>query len=246
LLNARYTTFAVAALALTGLAAARPAAAQTVITGLFDTGVNSAGMSLSDGTLNDPHYTLTSVPPGSTTVTRVRTSAGGYPIPPYLGDSSTSAWIGPNNGTFNNDLAGPDGNYDYTTTFTALGITGATGSAVITGNWATDNAGTDILINGVSTGNKNTNGFTTYTPFTLNATNLKNGLNTLTFVVFNQPLPGTNLNTADNPTALRVDGINASPAPEPSQFAVLGFAVLGLSGLILKARKRQAAIAAAA
>ena len=36
----------------------------------------------------------------------------------------------------------------------------------------------------------------------------------------------------------------ASAAPEPSQFAGLGFAVLGVDGLVLRARKRKMALGA--
>ncbi len=237
-------------LATLGLAAfaAHPASAQSVITGLFDTGVDAVGVSQANGTIGDLHYTLVSVPTGSTTQTVVRTSAGGYPIPPYIGDSPTSAFIGPNNsvpGASFEDLAGPAGIYDYQTTFTVTGLaTGFTGSTVITGNWAVDNLGQDILINGVSTGNTDTAGFATYTPFTISATGLKNGTNTIDFLVNN--LYRTQGDPNDNPTALRVDGITASPlnasaAPEPSQMGVLLLIVASLGGLAVKARKRTTA-----
>ncbi len=247
----RKALFTLAALGLVAFAA-HPASAQTVITGtitgLFDTGVDANNVVLANGTVGDPHYTITSAPAGAVTQTLVRTSVGGYPIPPYNGDSSTSAWIGPDSttGTNGDDLTGPVGTYAYTTTFDVTGLaSGFVGSAVITGDWATDNDGTDILINGVSTGSKtaaaNDEGFTGYTPFTINATNLVNGSNTLTFDVYNAPY-----NLADNPTALRVDNISAtsvtgSAAPEPSQIGMLALAALGLGALVIKARKRSTA-----
>lgn len=64
------------------------------IPSLFNTGVDASMTPLPDGTIGDPHYSLVSVPGGTTDIL-VRTSAGGYPIPPYFGDDSSSAWIGP-------------------------------------------------------------------------------------------------------------------------------------------------------
>jgi len=46
---------------------------------LFNTGVDSAGTPLANGTVGDPHYTLISAPAGAVTDIRVRTSANGYP-----------------------------------------------------------------------------------------------------------------------------------------------------------------------
>lgn len=229
-------------LAILGLlaCAALPASAIGENGKLYDTGVGADGSVLADGATGvngDPHYTLVNVP-GGTSALRVRTSDGGYPIPPYIGDSITSAWIGPNNQA---DLHGPDGNYDYQTTFT---LTAAQASAyLVTGNWATDNTGVDILINGYSTGNHigdildnpATPGFYAYTPFSVNS-NFKAGVNMLDFIVYNAHYDAF---PNDNPTALRVDGIQGTVAPEPSSFAVFGFLSLGMAGLMVKARARK-------
>lgn len=91
-----------ALLAVTNVSAAQAA----TITSLFNTGVNNSGTPLPDGTVGDPHYSLVSAPAGSTSSILVRTSAGGFPIGPYLGDDSLSAWIGPNN---DSTLDGPAG-----------------------------------------------------------------------------------------------------------------------------------------
>jgi hypothetical protein len=232
-----------AAAAIPALAGAPPVPAVQ----LYDTGVDAGGQVLSDGATGlagDQHYTLITVPTGSTTDLRVRTSAGGFPIAPngpYLGDNATSAWIGPNN---QGDLHGVVGTYDYRTTFT---LTAAQASAfLVTGNWATDNAGLDILINGQSTGNHigsalgSYAGFEQYTPFQIGS-GFQSGDNTLDFLVYNG---SEGSNTDDNPTALRVDGIvGTTVAPEPSSFAVFGFLGLGMAGLMLKARKRSASAA---
>ena len=247
--TSRKALFTLAALGLAAFAA-HPASAQTTISGLFDTGVDASGVSRSDGSANDLNYSLTYLGLDGTSspiteVTEVRTSVGGYPIGPYIGDSSTSAWIGPNTGTYGNNLAGPVGYYDYQTTFMVSGLdAGFTGSTTITGNWASDNTGPDILINGVSTKNTTSSEYTGYTAFTINATGLKNGTNKIDFLVYNAP------GADDNPTALRVDGIKASDptasaAPEPSQVGMLVLFAAGLGALVVKARKRKTATLAA-
>jgi hypothetical protein len=180
---------------------------------LFNTGVDGSGTPLPDGTLGDPHYTITSTPAGSTTIIRVRTSAGGYPIGPWVGDNSTSAWIGPNN---DGAVDGPVGVYDYQTTFT-LG----SGSAIlITGQWSTDNEGNDILLNGASTGNTipDPGSYTSWHPFTISGNGV-GGVNTLDFLV----------NNDGGPTGLRVEIFGANAVPEPS---ALSLAVIGLTGLL--------------
>jgi hypothetical protein len=91
------------------------------------------------------------------------------------------------------------GNYTYETSFN---LTNQDLSRVfISGAWATDNTGLDILVNGTSTG-ITCPGFGSLTPFTLSATNgVTNGPIILDFLMNNAPgtpdVPG--------PTGLRVD-----------------------------------------
>ena len=199
------------------------------IADLFNTGVDGSGTPLADGTIGDPHYTLSSVPSGTTDI-RVRTSAGGWPIGPWLGDNATSAWIGPNNAA---NLHSPAGNYVYSTTFT-IPTTADLSTVVVTGGWGTDNPGTDILINGGTTGNTSA-GFGSLTPFSIGS-GFQYGLNTLDFLVNNSVGGGL------NPTGLRVDDLVgtyqlASAIPEPATMCALGLAVAGLSGYIRKRRR---------
>jgi hypothetical protein len=186
---------------------------------VFNTGVNGSGTVLANGTVGDPHYTLVSVPSGSTTTILVRTSAGGYPIPPYFGDDSLSAWIGPNN---NPQLDGPVGVYDYQTTFSLAGLNPSTASLSI--GWSTDNNGTNVLLNGVSL--SQTTGFTQFltgfATFTVNS-GFVAGTNTLDFLV----------NNGGAATALRVEMTGtASPSavPEPGSLALLGSGALCVLG----------------
>jgi hypothetical protein len=182
------------------------------ITTLFNTGVDDVGMPLSDGTIADPHYSLIVVPEGSTSSIRVRTSAGGFPIPPYFGDNSLAAWIGPNNDSM---IDGPEGTFMYRTTFDLTGLNPETAS--INGQWSTDNNGTDIFINGISTGattayEQFASGFS---PFAINS-GFISGVNTLDFVVFN----------GFGPTSLRVEVSGAtSPVPVPAAIWLFGSAV---------------------
>jgi hypothetical protein len=76
---------------------------------------------------------------------------------------------------------------------------------VLLGAWATDNLGTDIKLNGVSTGLQNGNQFGSLTPFTL-TTGFVAGVNTLEFHLNNaDPVTGY--------TGLRVDNLRVGALP---------------------------------
>ena len=180
---------------------------------IFNTGVDTLGNPLPNGTVGDSHYVLITVPSGSTAI-QVRTSAGGFPINgPWIGDDSLSAWIRPNNPGSPND---PGGTYDYQTTFDLTGLNPAT--AVLIGQWATDNTGSDIVINGVSTGHTAA-GFGGWSSFTLSSGFIA-GVNTLDFIVYNVP------QEFGNPTGLRVEMSGTadpnSQVPEPVSLVLLG------------------------
>lgn len=197
--------FAVAAAAMLAFAGG----AQAVPISIFNTGVNGVGAVLPDGTLGDAHYSLISLPGGTSTL-RVRRASGGYPIPPWVGDNSLSAWIGPNNTT---QLDGPAGTYIYRTTFDMTGLDLSTAGLV--GRWATDDPGTNILINGISTGITSA-GYTSFTNFSINS-GFVAGINTLDFYVLN----------GGGPTGLRVEiSGTAQLLPVPGTVFLLGLGLL--------------------
>ena len=212
----RATRLALGMLMVAGLA--QPAAIS-----IFNTGVDVVGNVLPDGTVGDPHYTLVTVP-GGTSAIRILTSVSGFPIPPWVADNSTSTWIGPDT----TDAEGPVGIYEYRTTFDLTGLIAATAS--LSGQWSTDNAGLNIILNGVSTGITSPS-FTDFTPFTITS-GFVSGMNELVFRV----------NNAGGPTGLRVEvagTADPSAVPEPASFVLVG---LGLTAahVIRRARLRAA------
>ncbi len=197
------------------LLAAASVAHAAPITTLFNTGVDATGTPLANGTL-DTHYSLVAGP--ILGAPRAADSTNGFPIPPWIGDDSISAWVGP---VGDSQLDGPVATYDYQTTFSLTGFSAA--SASITGQWAADDAGLDILINGVSTGQVTTSAFTAFTAFTITS-GFVAGLNTIDFIVSN----------TGGPTGLRVEQTgtaDVSVVPEPAALALFGVgaAMLGLA-----------------
>jgi hypothetical protein len=157
----------------------------------------------------------------------VATSAGGFPIGPWLGDSADSAWI-----TYGADTNGPPINYEFSIPFSLTDLD--VDSVTITGRWSSDNTGLDILINGVSTGQTNDVQFGDWSPFSISSGEghvFNQDDNTLTFIVENAP-------PNDNPIGFRAEFTEAtanpkSVIPEPSA------ASLSLLGLLTLLRRRR-------
>jgi len=204
---------------------------------LFSTGVDDNGVPLQDGpigtgAIGDPHYSLFSVPDTGTTKIDVFTFSG-----QWVARDAISTWIAPNSVTTSGQPEdGPVGDYDYRTTFNLAGFDPATAS--VTGKWAADNSGLDILINGHSTGNSGAS-FSALQDFSVSSGFIA-GLNTLDFLVRNFNGPGPNA------TGLRVEILDAtadattgsSAVPEPSGLVLL-LSFVGTAGLIWY-RKRRA------
>ncbi len=209
-------------LLMAGLLIASMGSAQAVpIPGLFATGVDGAGNALPAGS-NDPHYTV------------VLTSQPAV----VIRDAIPVTWV-PNTGSYRwvwQTVNGTPTNVIRTlrTTFDLTGLDPA--SALISGQWATDNTGLDILINGVSTGNT-CGGFSSLCSFSITS-GFISGINTLDFRVRDVGIISISglLVTSISGTANVAGDNGGGQIPEPASLAILGF---GLAGLGLVRRRRR-------
>jgi len=205
------------------IAAATPSTAANIA--LSNTGVNNSGQVLASGA-SDTHYSLYYYDGGTNLPSpQVATSANGYPIAPsgpWLGDNSTSAWIGP---VGDSALDGDYGWYVYHTTFN---VTAAPSSASITGRFSADDFAYLALNDSFSW---YANDFYNFYDFSLNS-GFVQGENTLDFWVYNY----------GGPTGLRVE-MTGSQAPEPASWALMlgGFGAIG--GALRSRRKVTARFA---
>src|SRR5215468_5963896 len=129
------------------------------IPGLFHSGLNDAGAPLADGAI-DPHYKLIVNPDTGSSNALVEDSTA-FPIVagPWLPNTFISKWIGPRLNT----SASAVGLFTYRTSIDLTGLDPTT--TRIIGRWAADNTGNDILVNGISTSNAPSPGFSSYMPF---------------------------------------------------------------------------------
>lgn len=205
-----------------------PLCAQAAVISRLNTGVDATGNPLSLGSL-DASYQLVSSPDPQTPGPNlyVINAAGGPASFPFGGlwmpNNSASQWLVPYaNGVVSLSTASAGGLYTFRTTFDLTGFD--LSSASIAGQWAADNVGRDILLNGQSIGAATPNpGFSGFAPFSIGS-GFVNGVNTLDFVVFNSS------QASGNPTGLRVEGAitaeAASPIPEPSSMALVAISLL--------------------
>ena len=160
------------------------------------------GAVLASGTI-DPHWQLIQSPdlsfPGPNAIV---VNDSGFPIPPWLANGPNSKWIAPQ---ANQSTGNQAGDYKYRITFNLTGLEPST--AVITGNWTSDNTGPQVLLNGTPTGVLGDGNFGALgNAFTIN-TGFIAGVNTLDFVV-------TNAGTVINPTGVRVE-LNGTANHQP-------------------------------
>lgn len=192
------------------------------IADIYNTGVNNAGVTLPHPA-TDPHYRIIVSPTGPSPALTV--SDVGFPIPPWIANvygAGGSRWIGQNFGG-----GGSIGGYLYRTTFT-LPANADLNSVNIMGEWASDDLGSDILINGNSTSQTNV-GFTAYAPFAVSGSGLfAIGTNTLDF----------RLGNALSVTGLRVNRIKGTfnLIPEPGSMTLMLISCLGITSFWMRRR----------
>jgi uncharacterized protein (TIGR03437 family) len=182
---------------------------------VFNTGVAFAAVLLADATV-DRHYKLVaSADPAFPGPDAVTVNSNANPFPNWTANGPNSKWIGPRADA---GAGNSEGTYTYRTTFDLTGFNAAT--AVLTGQWASDNEGV-MKLNGATVSTGSASSFFGWTPFIINTLNagLVGGINTLDFVITNDP-PGNN---PTNPTGLRVE--------------ISGTALPALSGVLTSASR---------
>ena len=200
------TNFSVA----TGLLAIPLATGTTANLPVFNTGVAANGSLLPGGSI-DPHYTLiasaepTLPGPNAIVTTNI---ADGF----WIAQGPSSKWIAP---SANQSFPGANpcnaaGSYTYRTLIDLTGFDPAT--AIIQGQWAVDNQGTAIRLNGVSIDLAQPS----YNPFVAFniSSNFVAGVNTLDFVTSDQGCPnGLRVEFLSATASIATGGLTVPGAP---------------------------------
>lgn len=155
---------------------------------LFNTGVDDSGHILFGGTI-DPHWQL--VQSDDPAFPGPNAFAVTSPVAAWLPNGPNSDWIAPADGP---NIAG--GNFTYQTTF--LLDTFDPANTQITGGWASDNQGQNIILNGVSLGITNSTSLSSLSSFTI-TNGFVPGFNTIQCVISNNPGGG------NNPSGVRIE-----------------------------------------
>lgn len=191
--------------------------ADTVIPGVFSTGVDDSGNLLSAGQ-TDPNWIISSSPIGAAPALVTANLDKNW-----VADTVSSQWINANG--IGHGPA-PSGLYIYTLTFSLNELDPST--AQITGEWASDNS-SEIFLNGIDTGFLNSDqGFRAFGQFSI-TNDFVAGENELQFDVTQDPdAPGGD--GVGNPEGLQVNILSATAqsVPEPATLSLFALSLLGL------------------
>lgn len=156
------------------------------------TGVDESGSLIPNG-LADPVFEVTS--PGAGAMCATVVPDDNFPIGPWAASSLGSKWIG----VRKLNSIGVPGRHSFLARVEVPPGADVAGMGLV-GEWTSDNATVDVVINGVSTGISGSGDFTVLTPFPPRAGLglFRPGRNTIEFLVDNAG-PG------DNPVGLRVE-----------------------------------------
>lgn len=163
-------------------------------------GLNNTGSGLGDGAA-DTNWVLLSPPQQGVVITQSL-----IPLP-WIANDPSSRWI------WETERGEPT---NVTRTFRTTFNIGAgldPGTATIVGRWAADDAGLDILLNGMSTG-QSALGFAAWSGFVLNS-GFAYGLNTIDFIVqdagfmggFRAEFTSSNIEEIPEPTSVVLTGL---------------------------------------
>lgn len=197
---------------------------------VHNTGVNTSDVLVSPGAQTS-HWTLLSAPPGASETPGQ--NAFRHFNGAYAPDSATSAWVS----MAASGNASVSGFYVYQLLVDLTGVDPST--AVITGQFATDNDGFIRVNGGANAATSTFGGFGTLTNFTLNS-GFVAGMNSIQ----------VGANNAGNPTAFRVQftSATASPIQVPTmpEWFLLILALILVSTIVITLRRRtETAIASA-
>jgi hypothetical protein len=186
---------------------------------IFNTGENPDGSLATPGGL-DPNYTDAN--PANSVFVLTNPD-----LTDWVNPDTTAQYIGPDpldGSVFDSGMY----NLDYLVNFDLTGFDLST--VVIDGQWATDNLGDNISINGAPTGDTSP-GFSSFTPFTISS-GFVSGVNTLDFNWENDGGPGGLLVEFTSAT-----GTPESSTPEPATITLLA---AGLAAVVFGRRRRLA------
>ncbi len=169
------------------------------IPGLFNTGVDDEGDPLED-LAEDPHYKLLSDPEGASPPA-IALDTTIFPIVngPWIANNDGSQWIG-----VQDDNNGSPGEYIYRLTFDLSAFD--PDNVHIEGDWAADDGGGPLILNGTPLDMGDAPNFTSFIHFRIEE-GFVPGLNTL-------DIPVVNGGEAPNPTGVRIDGLRGGGLTE--------------------------------